>query len=255
MFPVSLQTPVSVWLTHTRPQPAIPHLNSTYHQCLYQAETQPKNDVGKENSAIGVNYPGRKSTPRWLVTRGEVIKTKGMEGNADQRGAHGAVRILPASFPNFPPPMGKLRVSLTAPRDTSGVCYSSCILPRSLSLVCRAKHLPLRANNSDAEEREKKENHCGCFVSSSGFKNGVNGSEDTWVWSMESGSTITLELKQHSQHMPGWRGADRAQGKKLQKYLQNWRWQREAWPSGTVTANNRWHRWGWSIEHILQRSE
>lgn len=31
--------------------------------------------------------------------------------------------------------------------------------------------------------------------------------------SVESGGTITLEQKQHFQHMPGWRGAERAQGK------------------------------------------
>lgn len=66
------------------------HLNGTSHQYLYQAETWKKKKkiyAGKENSAIRVNYPGRKSVPRWPVTRGEIIKTKGMEGSADQREA------------------------------------------------------------------------------------------------------------------------------------------------------------------------
>lgn len=100
-----------------------PHLNSTYHQCLYQAETQPKNCVEKENSAIGVNYPGRKSIPTQLLTRGEIIKTKGTEGSADQR----SPRCSSDFACSLTLPHWKVQTEAPdppAPRDTSGVSYS-----------------------------------------------------------------------------------------------------------------------------------
>lgn len=176
MFPGSLQTPdLCVTDTDMRPQepqccftattaivscqPPVPHLNGTYYQCLYQAETQPKNDVGKETSAIGVNYSGRKSIPRWLLTRGKIIKTKGMEGSADQRGAQGAVWIL---LPSQITPTLTRRLKQSPPHPGMPWGCPTAVTSPQISVSClQCKHLPLRANYSDAEEKKKNKNHYG----------------------------------------------------------------------------------------------
>lgn len=59
-----------------------------------------KNNEENENSALRVNDPGMKSVPRWPLTRGGVIKTKGLEESTDQTGAPTAAQVLPAPSQN-----------------------------------------------------------------------------------------------------------------------------------------------------------
>lgn len=56
-----------------------------------------KNNEENENSALRVNDPGMKSVPRWPLTRGRVIKTKGLEENT---GTPSAAQVLPAPSQN-----------------------------------------------------------------------------------------------------------------------------------------------------------
>lgn len=111
--------------------------------------------AGKENSAIRVNYPGRKSVPRWPVTRGEIIKTKGMEGSADQREARDVAWIFPARPPVTLPVTGRL-FKLRPQRAGTPWSTSTGLTPPQDLLTGENISL-LRANNTDADERGEKE--------------------------------------------------------------------------------------------------
>lgn len=69
-----------------------------------------------------------------------------MEESADQRGALDAAQILPAPRPHW----GLSQTEPPAPRDPSECAYRIDVSPKSH--VCL---LLLRANDTDAEEREE----------------------------------------------------------------------------------------------------
>lgn len=112
-----------------------------------------KNAAAKENSAIRVNYPGRKTVPRWPVTRGEIIQTKGTEESADQREAHDAVQIFPARPRITHPGPGRLFRLRPQHQETPGVYLRDWHLPKDLLTGENVSLLLLRANDTDAEER------------------------------------------------------------------------------------------------------